>query len=448
MTTLEPQKLSRRVLFGGLAGNFIEWYDYTAYAYLAVIISTKFFPLQNPTASLLATLATFALSFAMRPIGGILFGFIGDRVGRRGVLAVIIGLVSLGTFLLGVIPSYATIGIAAPIIVVVLRLVQGISAGGEYAGAASFLTESVPANKRGQIASWLPISTTISGLFTLGLVTVLNVTLPAQAMDSWGWRIPFLLALPFGLIGLYIRLGLEETAAFRVAQHSGELVANPLGKSVTRSGRALLLLFGIVIFQGVGYYGLQTYMNTYLTTVAKESATMASLITTVQLVAFVIAGIIIGRLSDRYGRKRFMMASCIGAFAVAYPGFVILSSSNTGIALLIIVQVVFGVVLALNVPFVAAFTELFPTGVRYSGFALPYNIASALFGGTAPFLAAALVAATSHAPAPAWLVMAAAAISAISLTQMKDRTGEALEDIKYDKSRGVEASREGIGAGA
>jgi MHS family proline/betaine transporter-like MFS transporter len=212
-----------RAITGASIGNLVEWFDFAVYGYLATYIAANFFPSNNPTASLLSTFAVFAAAFFVRPLGGIFFGPLGDRIGRQRVLATVIILMSVATFAIGLLPTYATIGVLAPILLVVARLLQGFSAGGEFGGGATFLAEYSPDDRRGFLVSWLEFSTLIGFILGSGVVLVLNSSLGEDAMTAWGWRIPFLIAGPLGAVGLYIRLRLEDTPEFRALESTGEV---------------------------------------------------------------------------------------------------------------------------------------------------------------------------------------------------------------------------------
>ena len=275
-------------------GNCVEWFDFAVYGFLATYIGANFFPSDNPTASLLATFAVFGAAFFVRPLGGLVFGPIGDRLGRQRVLALVIILMSAASFAIGLLPTYATIGIWAPILLVFLRLLQGFSVGGEYGGAGSFVAEYSPDERRGYMVSWLMFSTLIGFLMGSVVVTALSALISEDAMSSWGWRIPFLIAGPLGIVGLYIRLRLEETPEFRALETTGEVAQAPLKEAFVENWRQILQVAGIAIIHNVGFYMVFTYMPTYFSTELGFGQTAS-------FVSIVLAGLT-GAEEDRAGR--------------------------------------------------------------------------------------------------------------------------------------------------
>jgi MFS transporter, MHS family, proline/betaine transporter len=256
-----------RAIGASALGNLMEWYDYGVYGYAAVIIGRVFFPSHSTTAALLSSFGVLAVSFVVRPFGGLFFGPLGDRIGRQRVLATTIIMMAVATFVIGVLPSYDTIGIWAPILLVLARLVQGFSTGGEYGGAATFMAEYSPDRRRGFFTSFLEMGTLAGYALGAAFVSVLAAVLSNDAMESWGWRLPFLLALPLGLVGLYLRLKLEDTPVFRELAESGNVSHSPLRETVVGHWRSILSLIGVVILLNVADYTLLTYMPSYLTDV-------------------------------------------------------------------------------------------------------------------------------------------------------------------------------------
>jgi MHS family proline/betaine transporter-like MFS transporter len=425
-----------RAISGASIGNMVEWFDFAVYGYLATYIAANFFPSNNPTASLLSTFAVFAAAFFVRPLGGIFFGPLGDRIGRQRVLATVIILMSVATFAIGLLPTYATIGVLAPILLVVARLLQGFSAGGEFGGGATFLAEYSPDDRRGFLVSWLEFSTLIGFILGSGVVLVLNSSLGEDAMAAWGWRIPFLIAGPLGIVGLYIRLRLEDTPEFRALESTGEVSQSPLRESITQNWKQILQVGGLVIIQNVGFYIVLVYMQTYITEQLEYSSTSASLSTVFTLLVAMALIPPLGALSDRVGRKPLLMASCVGFAVLAYPLFLLLNAGSLMTAIL--AHVALGILLALYISTsVAALTELFPTRVRYGGFSIGYNISVAIFGGSAPYIAVYLIDATGSSLSPAFYVIFGAVATLLTVLTIPETAGT---DLKKTQPHLEEAS--------
>ncbi|ADD40663.1 MFS transporter [Stackebrandtia nassauensis] len=396
-------------------GNFIEWFDFGVYAYLAGTIAAVFFPTGNPEDGLLFAFGAFALSFLIRPLGGLFFGPLGDRIGRQKVLALTIILMSGATMVIGLLPSYNTIGLAAPILLLLCRLVQGFSTGGEYGGAATFIAEYAPDRRRGFFGSFLEFGTLGGTIVAAGLTVTLTTTLSETAMLSWGWRIPFLVACPLGLFGLYLRYKLEDTPAFKDLEHKHEVANSPLRDCLRKDWRPLLICVGIVIILNVSYYTVLTYMPSYLTGVLKLTETQGLLVSIVMMAVMMALIAPFGALSDRVGRKPLLLAAAIGFIVFAYPAFLLMQAGTVvsiGLGMLIIG--LFLVILQGTIP--SALPALFPTQVRYGAFAISYNVSTSLFGGTAPVVIAFL-GTRLGAPEymPAFYLMAAAAIAIVPI---------------------------------
>jgi MFS transporter, MHS family, proline/betaine transporter len=421
----------RRAIVGASIGNTVEWFDFATYNFLAVTLAVVFFPPGNPTAALLSTFAIFAAAFFVRPLGGLFFGPLGDKIGRQRVLATVIILMSLSTFVIGLLPPYATIGVWAPLLLVVARCLQGFSAGGEFGGASTFLAEYSPDERRGFLVSWLEFSTLIG--FVLGSILVLFLTtaLPEDALVSWGWRIPFLLAGPLGIVGLYIRLRLEDTPEFRALEQTGAVSRSPLRETITENWKQILQVGGLVIIQNVGFYVVLSYMTTYFQDPLGFSPTAASLSTTITLLVGMALIPPLGALSDRVGRKPLLFASCIGYAVLTYPLFLLLNTGNLFAAIL--AHVALGALLAVFISTsIAALTELFPTRVRYGGFSIGYNFSVAIFGGSSPYLAQYLVTSTGNPLSPAFIVIIAAVATLLVVLTVRETAGTDLLKTQED----------------
>lgn len=418
MTQRSERATLRRAATASFIGNFVEWFDYASYAYLATIIAAVFFPSENPTTALLSTFTVFAISFVLRPIGGIIWGSLGDRKGRRWALSWSILIMSGASFGIGLLPTWAAAGMLAPLGLLLLRMVQGFSASGEYAGAASFLAEYAPAGRRGLYTCLVPASTATGLLAGSLLVTVLHQTLSDPALESWGWRIPFLLAGPLGLIGRYIRVHLEDSPHFRamsqaVASKHVQRKA-PLSELLSQHRWHLAVAFGVASLNAVAFYLILSYMPTYLSAELGVGESQAFFASTIALTVYIASIFVMGYVSDHVGRRRMLIIASVLFAVFTVPMFTLLGKG--GLGLIITVQILFGIMLTVNDGTLATFlAEVFPTPVRYTGFALAFNSANALLGGTAPFVATWLIAVTGSTAAPAWYltVIAVGALGAM-----------------------------------
>lgn len=395
------KKTRRKVVAASFIGNFVEWFDYAVYGYLAVTITAVFFPESDPATGLMLTFALFAVSFLVRPLGGFVWGHLGDKIGRREALAWSILIMSAATFCIALIPSYNTIGIWAPILLLIVRVVQGFSASGEYAGASAFLVEYAPANRRGLYAAVVPASTATGLLLGSLMAALLTGLLEPEQMQSWGWRLPFLLAAPMGLIGRYIRTKLEDSPVFTELAKEDNAVKAPVSSLFKNHWRQLIQAVGAVLLNAVGFYVILSYMPTYLSQELGLDETASYVATTVALVTYIGFIFITGMLSDRFGRKKILMCASISFVLLTIPAFMLLSTGN--FLVIILVQILLGAMLTLNDGTLPSYlAEMFPTRVRYSGFAVSFNLSNALFGGTAPFVATVLIATSGSVLAPGW----------------------------------------------
>ncbi|WP_102143565.1 MFS transporter [Mycobacterium hubeiense] len=416
----------RKVITGASIGNAVEWFDFAIYGFLATFIAANFFPSGNETAALLNTFAIFAAAFFTRPLGGFVFGPLGDRIGRQRVLAIVILLMSAATLGIGLLPTYEAIGVAAPLLLLILRCLQGFSAGGEYGGGAVYLAEYSSDERRGMIVTFMVWSGVLGFLLGSVTVTVLQTLLPAEAMDSYGWRIPFLLAGPLGIVGLYIRLRLDDTPAFAELSQTHTVAESPLREAARTARLPILQVIGMMIIFNVGYYMVFTYLPTYFIKTLHFSKTAAfASITLASLVALVLI-LPLAALSDRVGRRPLLIAGALGFAVFAYPLFLLLNSGSLAAAItahcaLAVIEAVF-VSTA-----VAAGVELFTTRVRYSGFSIGYNIAVAGFGGTTPYVVTWLTGSTGNNLAPAFYVTAAALVSLATVLTMRETAARPLK---------------------
>ena len=425
--TAADRDVLRKVLGASFIGNFVEWFDYASYGYFATVIAVAFFPEFAPASALLATFAVFAISFVIRPVGGIVWGGIGDRIGRRTALSWSILIMSGATTLIALLPSYHQVGILAPILLLVVRMVQGFSASGEYAGATAFIAEYAPTSRRGLFTSIVPASTAAGLLAGSLLSAALFAMLDDAEMQAWGWRLPFLLAAPLGLIGLYIRLKLEDTPKFRAMEARHEATATPTAELFRNHRGRMAIAFGVTCLNAVGFYLILSYMPTYLMTELGIGEAQAFLATSISLAVYIGLIFLMGQLSDRFGRRITLVTASILFMALTVPLFSMLDGASfLGIVL---IQIAFGALLTVNDGTLPCFlSEIFPTRVRYSGFAFSFNAANALFGGTAPFVATWLIGVTGSKLAPAWYLVAAATVALVAMLLARETAGKPLED--------------------
>lgn len=422
-----PAPVLHKVLGASFIGNFVEWFDYASYGYFATVIAHAFFPQIAPQAALLATFAVFAISFVIRPIGGIVWGAIGDRVGRRTALSWSILIMSGATTVIALLPSYHQIGLLAPVALLLVRMVQGFSAAGEYAGATSFIAEYSPTHRRGLYTAIVPASTA-AGLLAGSLMSAaLFWALDSRQMQEWGWRLPFLLALPLGLVGLYIRLRLEDTPKFRAFTRTQHTEATPIAELFRDHRRAMLVAFGATCLNAVGFYLILSYMPTYLATEMGMGQSESFIATSIALAVYIGLIFLMGAMSDRFGRKTALLAASVLFILLTVPLFRMLDGAS--FATIVLVQIGFGALLTINDGTLPCFlSEIFPTRVRYSGFAFSFNAANALFGGTAPFVATWLIGATGSKLAPAWYLVGAAVVALVAMLAARETAGKPLRD--------------------
>lgn len=402
------------VIAASSVGTIIEWYDFYLYGSLAVFFSTLFFPTGHPTAALLASLATFGAGFAVRPFGAIVFGRVGDLIGRKYAFLVTLTVMGASTVLVGLVPTYESVGFAAPLLLVALRLLQGLALGGEYGGAATYVAEHAPDAKRGYYTSFIQTTATVGFLLALVVILVCRRWLGDVAFRAWGWRIPFLLSAVLLAISLYIRIRLRESPLFARLKSQGKASSAPL-KDSFGSGRnwrlILLALLGATAGQAVVWYTGQFYALYFLQTVGKVPYATAYLIVASALIIGTPFFLVFGALSDRIGRKRIMMAGCLLAAATYFPIYRAMYAHANPLnvpleILLVTIQVVY--VTMVYGPIAAYLVELFPAKIRYTSLSLPYHLGNGWFGGFTPLIATAIVARTGDIYAGLWYPIAVA----------------------------------------
>jgi MFS family permease len=399
---LSEQRKIWQVITAASAGTMIEWYDFYIFGSLAAIISTQFYPEGNPTANFLKTLATFAVGFAVRPFGALVFGRIGDLVGRKFAFLVTLLIMGGSTAAIGFLPSYHSIGIAAPIILVLLRLLQGLALGGEYGGAAVYVAEHAPDGKRGYYTSFIQTTATLGLFVSLLVILVVRGIVGEEAFKQWGWRIPFLLSILLVAMSYYVRIRLKESPLFTKLRESGKTSTAPVRDSFGNWSAwkiFLLVLFGATAGQAVVWYTGQFYALFFLQTVLKVPLATAYKIVAVALLIGAPLFIVFGALSDRIGRKRIMMAGNLLAALSYYPIYYAMKTYSTPVNVVMLTLLVFIQVLFVTMvygPIAAFLVEAFPARIRYTSMSLPYHFGNGWFGGFLPLISTALVARTGN----------------------------------------------------
>ncbi len=443
-----PPGVLKKAIAASAIGNATEWFDYGLYAYGVTYISAAIFPGDTTEATLFA-LMTFAVSFLVRPLGGFVWGPLGDRLGRRQILAITIVLMASATFCVGLVPTYDMIGFWAPVLMIGLRMIQGFSTGGEYGGAATFMAEYAPPRRRGFMGSFLEFGTlagfSAGALLMLGFSLVLN----DDQMGSWGWRIPFLIAAPLGIVGIYLRTKLEDTPVFKELEEQGKEEAN-IGSEfkdlITRYWSPILKLGGLVVALNVVNYTLLSYMPTYLEQGIGLSTDMSLVVPIIGMLAMMVFVPFAGHLSDRVGRKPMWWVSLIGLFIMVVPMFMLMS---TGIVGAIIGFAVLGLLYVPQLATISAmFPAMFPTQVRFAGFAIAYNVSTSIFGGTAPAVNEWLVAESGNNLWPAFYMMIAVVIGAIALTKVPETTRCPINGTEIPGTPEAPPQLELVGAGS
>jgi MFS family permease len=400
----DPKNI-RQVIFASAAGTMIEWYDFYIFGSLGAIIAPLFYPPGNEVASFLVFLATFATGFAVRPFGAVFFGRIGDLVGRKYAFLVTLLIMGFSTTAIGFLPTYATIGMAAPVILVALRLLQGLALGGEYGGAATYVAEHAPDHKRGFYTSFIQTTATLGLFVSLGVILAVRLPMGEEAFREWGWRIPFLLSILLVGLSYYIRMKLKESPLFTQLKAAGKTSTSPVKDSLgsKRNWKLMALaLFGATAGQAVIWYTGQFYALFFIQQVLKVNFVTANIVVAVALALGTPFFVVFGALSDKVGRKPVMMTGCLVAALAYVPIYAAMSAcaadpanpNVVALTALVFVQVLF--VTMVYGPIAAFLVELFPAKIRYTSMSLPYHFGNGWFGGFTPLIASALVAATGH----------------------------------------------------
>ncbi|ODV13151.1 MAG: MFS transporter [Rubrivivax sp. SCN 70-15] len=411
-----------RVVAATVAGNALEFYDFVAYAFFAVYIGKTFFPASTPLGSLLLSLAVFGVGFVARPLGGVVIGAFADRAGRRAALLLTIALITIGTLGLALTPSYESIGVAAPIIVVVCRLIQGLALGGEVGPSAAFLIEAAPPGGRGIYGSWI-LASQGAGVLVAGLLGMgLSATLSPADMLAWGWRVPFVVGIALLPIALYLRRTMPETL------HTESVEAANSGMTGLKRHRVLMMLAVLLIIGGTVSTYVGNYMTTYAIATLKMAPSLAMGATVVGGLCTLLFALLGGWLSDRYGRRMTMFWPRVAAAVLTVPAFMLLIAQPTGPVLLAVSGFLAALTAISGAASLVAIPELLPSGIRATGMAIVYAVGVALFGGTTQFIITWLIGATGNPAAPAWYVAGASVITALAMLAVPESRDRALEN--------------------
>lgn len=441
-TTTLPAKNLRKSVVAGSVGVLVHWFDWAVYAYMATTMATIFFPSEDQTAALLAVFGVFAVSFLVRPLGAFLFGEIGDRFGRKLTLSIVILLMAGSTLVVGILPGYATIGIWAPILLLGARIVQGLAAGGEFGSAATFLAEYSPRKHRGFGVSWMEVGALLGFLLASLTVFILSNTIPTGSFESWGWRIPFLIAAPMGVIGFYIRNHIDDTPEFTALKQAEEKKTTPTQKTsstkemLQRNWKQLLQMIGIQIMQQVTFYVVLVYLLTYQETELGITASTAAVLSVAASITGCILVPVAGALSDRMGRRPVLIITSVLTITMPIPMFTLMNSSIGGAT---VATIVLGAILALQLGVHAVVSaELFPTRTRQTGLSIGYSLVSAIFSGTVPYLMIYFISRTGDINFPAYYLVIVGVVGLIATLTLRETKGIDLLEQDAETNTAIE----------
>jgi MHS family proline/betaine transporter-like MFS transporter len=410
----------------GTVGNILEWFDYGIYGQLAAVISAIFFPSKDPLTSLLFTFVVFGVGFVMRPVGAMVFGHIADKYGRKIALSWTIIIMGGSTFIMGLIPPFARIGVLAPLILAATRLLQGFSTGGEWGGATAFIVEYAPENRRGFYGSFQQVSNIGGVMFGSLTAVILTYSLSQQSLYAWGWRLPFVFGITLGAVGWYMRTKLEDTPAYKKVEDSKQIEKSPVKTAFANNYVGIIKAMGLTAIWTVAYYILLIFMPTYINKMLHLPLNRSLLSNFFSFILLLLLMPVFGHLSDKIGRKPVLLTSCLGYAVCTYPLFVWIGDGN--FMKLVIAQLILGIFLAMFSGAGIAFSaEIFPTAVRVSTLSIGYNIMVAAAGGMAPFIATYLIKVTGNNVAPAFYVVIAAIVSGIAILTLPETYNKPLK---------------------
>jgi MFS transporter, MHS family, proline/betaine transporter len=424
-STSAPKHVARKAAIAASAGTAIEYYEFGVYGYMAAIIGPLFFPADDATASLLSVLAVFGSAFLMRPIGGIVLGRLGDRVGRRSVLLVTVIGMGLATAAVGVLPVASAAGVLAPVALLVVRLAQGFFSGAEVTGAAAYVAESAPRGRRGFYGAATPVGVAIGGALAAAVCGLTTGTLSNAQMHDWGWRVPFLMSLPLVLASAWVRRRIQESVAFRKALEAGEPAKAPLSEVFAQHRGALLKVFLLSFGQNAGYWVGFVFMNIYMITYLKYDKTSVYWVMSLVSISMALLMPLWGGLSDRIGRRAVLAVGFVSYAVLVMPMMMLMNHQNPGLAFIAMF------VVALPMPIVQSvgyptYAEQFPTRLRYTGMAFSFNFGAIVGGGVTPFIATALIGHTGNLLSPAFLLAGAAAVALVTLATVRETADASL----------------------
>ena len=424
--TQQNSTQAKRNLIGGVVGNILEWYDFAVFGYFAPILGAQFFPSDDSLASTLNAFGVFAAGYVMRPLGGVLFGHFGDRLGRKRALELSVFLMAIPTTLVGLLPTHSEVGVAAAVLLVALRLFQGLSVGGEYIGSIAFLAEIAPPNRRGLWGSLTSCSSNAGLMLGSAVAAVSHYFIAPADLQAWGWRVPFLLGIVVGAVGLWLRRGLTETEQFEALKEHGGIQENPVMAVLRSNPGNVARLVGLLMLFGGGFYTVFVWWPTYLSTIVKPPIPHALFINTICIIVIMGLAPMTGLLSDLTSRRAVMVPAILGVGIAVYP--LIVWTDHGSFAAAMASQLMLTALLSgICGPLAATMAEMFHTRHRYSGVAIAYNTVVGFVGGTAPLVCTWLIARTGAIAAPAYYLIFLAVVSLCAAVGLKSRGGDILE---------------------
>jgi MHS family proline/betaine transporter-like MFS transporter len=419
---------SSRIIAAAMLGNSLEYYDFTLFVFLAPVISPLFFPSEDKVVSLIVGLGTFAVGFLMRPLGAILFGYIGDKYGRKRALTLSIILMAIPTFFIGLLPVYETIGIFAPVALILLRLFQGLCTGGEYNGAGIFVVENVEPRKAGFAGGMITASSAIGSLVGSSVASICTL----QTMPSWAWRVAFMFGIVIGLIGLYIRQQLSDSYFTKILNEKKKRPQFPLIEAMKNSPSSILCVIGIAAFSGIMYYTSMSYVSVFLTTFQKWPPSEALFVLSFGILSYILLAPLSGWMSDRFGGRAVMISGAVATLLGIYPALFLLTS-EAGIVAVVSAQLILVILAAwFQGPMNLFMAGLFKAENRYSGLAFSYCVGMAIFGGTTPMISTTLVQWTGNPLTPAFYVILGSIIGLISVYYSKRKSQLGSTALSYE----------------